>query len=546
MITDTKIEELKDRFLIPEKFISDLDKDLRARDCVKWIVTDEESRCEEALRYLAMTMTTKNGPAPKKIYSWSITNQFHKGDNNESILKQGDYIQFAKWVMDYNGEDAIIICKYADPYLDDPIFQGMIRDIKRKLYSETKSSLIFLSSIKPTFPRGLDKVIITMDFPYPQPSEIEKILRREVKGYQKVDDTINASDEIIDKLVIAMSGLISTEIETSMKRVTVSRGIIDDQTIHWMLLEKEKYFRGTGMMDYIHTCETFNDVGGMDLFKSYLKKRAVCLTDKKRAIDFRLPMPKGVLLLGIQGCGKSLMCRAIASEFSLPLIRVNLAAAFGGIVGETENNVRMMIKRIETSAPNVAWFDEIEKGTAGMKGDGRTDGGTTKRSFGQFISWTADRYNDVKVLDMSKMSFLAMTANDITDMPPEFTRKGRLDNIFFVDLPNTKECEEIISIGLKDIGRLTENFKVNLLARDAREKHLTGAEIKNVIESSMYDAFGEHEELNTGYIRNAMKHIVPIYKTYEKEIHSLREWAKNNAELASSPESTLSSGGAEI
>jgi SpoVK/Ycf46/Vps4 family AAA+-type ATPase len=256
------------------------------------------------------------------------------------------------------------------------------------------------------------------------------------------------------------------------------------------------------------------------VLKDWLVKRSAAFTAEARA--FGLPAPKGVLLLGVQGCGKSLCAKAVASQWRLPLLRFDMGRMFGSLVGSSEENVRRAIAVAESVAPAILWVDEIDKAFAGAQGSGASDGGTTARVFGTFLTWLSEKTAPV---------FVVATANDISQLPPELMRKGRLDEIFFVDLPAEAERAEIFRVHLAKRGRDPEAFDLATLATAATE--FSGAEIEEAINSALYEAFSDAGELTTDHILGAIRETVPLARTMDEQISRLRAWADGRARNAS-------------
>jgi SpoVK/Ycf46/Vps4 family AAA+-type ATPase len=263
-------------------------------------------------------------------------------------------------------------------------------------------------------------------------------------------------------------------------------------------------------------------VGGLAVLKDWLQKRALALSDQARA--FGLPAPKGILLLGVQGCGKSLCAKAVSSLWQLPLLRFDMGRMFGSLVGSSEENVRKAIAVAESVAPAILWVDEIDKAFAGSQGSGATDGGTTARVFGTFLTWLSEKTAPV---------FVVATANDISQLPPELLRKGRLDEIFFVDLPSAEERGEIFRIHIAKRGRDPAVFRLPELVE--RSANFSGAEIEEAVISALYDAFYTQEDLATGHVLEALRQTVPLSKTMDEQISRLRSWADGRARNASVP-----------
>jgi SpoVK/Ycf46/Vps4 family AAA+-type ATPase len=261
-------------------------------------------------------------------------------------------------------------------------------------------------------------------------------------------------------------------------------------------------------------------VGGLAGLKDWLRKRALAFSDQARA--FGLPAPKGMLLLGVQGCGKSLCAKAVASQWQLPLLRFDMGRMFGSLVGSSEENARRAISVAESVAPAILWVDEIDKAFAGLSSSGATDAGTTARVFGTFLTWLAEKTAAV---------FVVATANDISHLPPELLRKGRLDEIFFVDLPAAEERAEIFRIHLARRGRDPEQFDLAALA--AQSEGYSGAEIEQAVISGLFEAFAQKSELTPGHVREALRQAVPLSKTMSEQITALRQWAEGRARNAS-------------
>ena len=288
-----------------------------------------------------------------------------------------------------------------------------------------------------------------------------------------------------------------------------------------ILSEKEQIIRKSGILEYYPFNEQISDVGGLDLLKDWMEKRTVAFTEKAR--DFGLPPPRGVLLLGVQGCGKSLSAKAIGALWRLPLLRLDVGRIFGGIVGQSEENMRKAIRVAESVSPAILWLDELEKGFSGTQSSGQSDGGTTSRVFGTFLTWMQDK---------KAATFVVATSNDVTSLPPELLRKGRFDEIFFIDLPSKNERIDIFRIHLRKRKRNPEDFDLTRLA-DATPG-FSGAEIEAVVIESLYNAFDDTTEMTTDSIIKAAAQTVPLSMTMRERIEDLREWAEQRARQASS------------
>jgi SpoVK/Ycf46/Vps4 family AAA+-type ATPase len=256
------------------------------------------------------------------------------------------------------------------------------------------------------------------------------------------------------------------------------------------------------------------------VLKEWLEKRALAFSHEAR--EFGLPAPKGILMLGVQGCGKSLCAKAVSTQWQLPLLRFDMGRMFNSLVGSSEENVRRAISVAESVAPAILWVDEIDKAFAGSQSSGSSDGGTTARVFGTFLTWLSEKTAPV---------FVVTTANDISHLPPELMRKGRLDEIFFVDLPSPEERTAIFNIHLARRGRPPETFDTRALGEASKD--FSGAEIEESVISAMYDAFYAHRQVVTEDILASIRHTVPLARTMDEQVSRLRTWAHGRARNAS-------------
>ncbi|MHC4362351.1 MAG: AAA family ATPase, partial [Planctomycetota bacterium] len=268
--------------------------------------------------------------------------------------------------------------------------------------------------------------------------------------------------------------------------------------------------------------EDLSSVGGLDALKSWLVKRSVAFTDRAR--EFGLPAPKGVLLLGVQGCGKSLMAKTISNTWQLPLLRFDVGRVFGSLVGSSEQNMRRAIKVAESVSPVVFWIDEIDKAFRGSRGSGAsTDSGTSARVFGTFLTWLSEK---------DKPVFVVATANDVSLLPPELLRKGRFDEIFFVDLPAFAERKEILRIHLAKRKLDPSAFDLDALAYASAG--YSGAEIEEAVISALFDIFYGKQKMTTGRLLESLRQTVPLSKTMSEDVDGLRKWAEGRARAATS------------
>jgi SpoVK/Ycf46/Vps4 family AAA+-type ATPase len=281
--------------------------------------------------------------------------------------------------------------------------------------------------------------------------------------------------------------------------------------------------RKSGLLEYFAADARLRDVGGLASLKRWLDRRGAAFSEAAR--KFGLPEPKGLLLLGVQGCGKSLTAKAIAAQWGLPLLRLDMGRIFSGLVGSSEENLRRAIQVAESVAPVVLWVDEIEKGLSGSQSSGVSDGGVSARVFGTLLTWLQEKTAPV---------FVVATANRIEQLPPELLRKGRFDDTFFIDLPAPAERREILEIHLAKRGRDPARYALDLLAD--RTAGMSGAEIEQAVISGLYEAFAEGKELEQGHLERAVAESLPLSTTMAEEIARLREWARSRTRPASDGE----------
>ena len=323
-----------------------------------------------------------------------------------------------------------------------------------------------------------------------------------------------------ERLLQAALGLTLGEAENVFARIIVKDQRLSADDVSGVLEQKQQIVRKSGLLEYCEAQEPMTQVGGLAVLKEWLGKRSLAFSDEARA--FGLPAPKGILLLGVQGCGKSLCAKAVSGLWELPLLRFDMGRMFGSLVGSSEENVRRAIAVAESVAPVVLWVDEIDKAFAGAQGSGNSDGGTTARVFGTFLTWLSEKRTPV---------FVVATANDISQLPPELLRKGRFDEIFFVDLPTEEERREVFRIHLERRGRRAGDFDVETLVASSGD--LSGAEIEESIVSALYDAFAAREELATKHVLSVLAGTVPLARTMDEQIGRLRAWAAGRARHAS-------------
>ncbi len=496
-----------------QKTREELELLIRSRYPILYLVSWEEARSERLLRDLGTTLG-------KKVYFWTITRGF-EGGAGASLTQTAESKNpvEALAAVAQSPERAIFVLKDFHAHFDRPEVVRAMRDLVGALKQSFKT-LVILSPVL-TIPRELEKDVTVLDVPLPDAPEIAAILEgiiQSVKNDTRV--VVNATPELRERIVKATQGLTASEAENVFAKAVVHGRRLDEADLPLILAEKKQLLRKMGMLEYYDLTEGIGEVGGLDELKAWLEKRTAAFSEKARA--YGLPEPKGLLLLGVQGCGKSLTAKAIASLWKLPLLRLDVGALFGSFIGSSEENLRKAIRIAESLSPCVLWLDEIEKGFSGVAGGGASDAGTSARVFGGFLTWLQEK---------TKPVFVVATSNRIEDLPPELLRKGRFDEIFFVDLPDAAERELIFKIHLQKKKRDPAKYDMKRLA--LATDGFSGAEIEAAVIEGMYEAFAASRELATADIEAASKGTVPLSRTSAESIARLRQWAATRARPAS-------------
>lgn len=450
-------------------------------------------------------------------YKWNCSSglkKFNIKDKKFDIIENlDDSIAILDWYESKDAKDSILILEEFDLHLiDNPRLISKMRDIAAK--NNNDRSLIMLQT-KKSLPCELEKDVYMVDLDLPDRKDLSIILKSACKHYN-----INPEGNT-QKIIESALGLTIMEAQRAFSKAIVQTGQLTEKEISIIIQEKENIIKNSGHLEYYHHNETLDDVGGLDILKDWLKRRGRAFEDEAK--KYGLEIPRGILLLGIPGTGKSLCAKAVGSAWQFPIIKLDMGKVFAGIVGESESNIRKALKIAEAVSPSILWIDEIEKGLSGMASSGSTDGGTTSRVLGTFLTWMQEKKKPV---------FVVATANNISGLPPELLRKGRVDEIFFVDLPLKEDREEIIKIHLKKFKRDYKNFDISKIAETCEE--FSGAEIEEAIKEALFKAFDENKEISTEHIIEAMKKTYPISKTMKENISDMRRWAKARAVLASS------------
>ena len=489
---------------------SELEDLIKARYSLIYVTSHEEQRVEESLRKLCMEREMR-------LEVWSITEGFKVIANGSGTRDVKDPMKAIDHVLRGEGRGLYVLRDF-HPFLKEPAVVRRLRDASSEL-RRTKKSLIVLSPVTKLPPELEKSVAAVVDWELPSRAEIEACARKLLsQAPPATQQMIEADPTFMERVVEAALGLTLVEVENVYAKSMVRTHTFDLETI---LEEKKQIIRKSGILEYYEHREELGDVGGMDTLKDWLVKRRHAFGTRAR--DFGLPLPKGILLIGVPGTGKSLTAKAVGALWQMPLLRLDVGKIFAGLVGSSEENIRNVIKTAEAIAPAVLWIDELEKGFSGTGSSGQTDGGTTSRVFGSFITWLQEKTTPV---------FVIATANNVHQLPPELLRKGRFDEIFFCDLPDREDRRQILEIHIRRKNRDPGQFDLDKLV-DATVDY-SGAEIEQAVVAAMYDAFDTGNDLSTEGMLHVLKEIVPLAITMREQIEAMREWSRTRARAASS------------
>nr|UBA15756.1 hypothetical protein Ycf46 [Pseudo-nitzschia hainanensis] len=483
------------------KFTSELGLFLKARYPILYINTIEEDRVEYIIRKNIKTNLNRS------IYGWDFVDGYTNNPNNEGFAKKNP-LQALELIERINSETpALFLLKDFNRFFTDVSVSRKLRNISRTLKLQPKTIVIIGADL--VIPQELQELITVLQFQLPRKNEIEQELERLIQSLN-----IRINQELFEDLTGACQGLSLERIRRVLSKIIATHKTIDGNSITVLLGEKKQIIRQTKILEYCSVKEKINEVGGFKTLKVWLAKRKTGFSIE--AANYGLPKPRGLLLLGSQGTGKSILAKAIASDWKLPLLKLDVGKLFGGIVGESELRLRQMIELSESISPCILLIDEIEKGFANTYSQG--DSGTSNRILATFLNWLSEK---------TKPVFVIATANKIDTLPPEMIRKGRFDETFFLSLPRREEREEIFKIhirGFRPTKWDSDLYSYSALADGS--KYLSGAEIRQSIIEAMYNAFFDRRREFEG------KDILEILKNYtpmvDKDMEEKQQYTKLN------------------
>lgn len=488
-------------------FIEEVRKLIGARFPLVAVSTFEDQRCETTLKEMAKTIFQ----APMKTYVWTTTDGLI--GESERLPDTQNPLQALEFVQKETNPSMFIFKDLHKHYGGNHQLIRKLRDI----YQSSKNAFktVFLISPSVDIPEELSKEVTLIEFHLPDALELEKLFDSTVKSFKNLKAQLTPDD--VNDYVKSALGLTWDEARTAFNKACIGKAVLTRDGVTEVIDEKCKIVRKDGILEFIPVQFGIQEIGGLNNLKGWLDARARFFS--KEAVSFGLSAPKGILLTGISGCGKSSCVKAISQSWRLPLMRLDMTKVYGGTLGNPEETMRRALQSVEAVAPVILWLEEIEKGVAGFN---QGDGGVTARIFSSFLTWMQEK---------KSLVFVAATANEIDKLPPELLRKGRFDEIFFVDLPTEKEREEIFRVHIAK--RKHDPAKFNLMNLAKATVGFNGAEIEQVVAAGMYEAFNEKRQFNDQDLYRMIGKTVPLSTTMAEPIKAIKRWADQRAVKAS-------------
>lgn len=506
-----------------QKLIQELDLILRSRSTLLYILTAEEEPVESLLKILA-----KYSQPPRQILTWNIARgwQDNQADSNNIMGALNRILKIPE------ASNTIFMFKDLHFVLKNPHdarYAPIIREIKNLAQAlKTSRKTIIFTSHQLELPSELMEEMTVIEFPLPDLEEINALLNQLI-----APEKLHLTNSAREQLIKAFQGLSRTRITKVLAKAIAAKQQIDESDIDTVLEEKKQAILKTGILEFYNPSESLKNVGGLNNLKQWVRMRRDAFTEEAR--QYGIPNPKGVLLVGIQGTGKSLSAKTIAHEWHLPLLRLDTGRLFGGIVGQSESSMRQMIKLSEAIAPCVLWIDEIDKAFGNITNGTDGDSGTSRRVFGTLVTWMQEKTSSV---------FIVATANNVQILPSELLRKGRFDEIFFLNLPTISERQEIFKVHLQRL-RPSRLREFDLVGLGKRSENFSGAEIEQVIIDAMYlafstiDEYGQRRDFVTEDILRAIDETVPLASIMRQQIDNLKLWAAQSGARTASVDMQL-------
>ena len=468
---------------------------IKSRTSLIWIRTKEEERLEKLVNFSCERLNIK------RFVCWDCVSGI-KGLINEEGKFSNNPLGVLNWLKEQSSESStVLLVKDFHKFYDDPSINRTIKELS-SILKETNHNLIFSSHLLPSS-EELDELMTIINLPLPDQKELRNLIKKIA-----FNTNSNLDDQDLNELSMASSGLTEIKVMQVTAKALAQRGKISKEDIKDILEEKKQVIARSEILEFFEGKSSQDDIGGLKVLKVWLNQRYRAFS--KEARDYGLPIPKGVLLVGAQGTGKSLTAKSISKSWSMPLLRLDVGRLFSSLVGSSEARTRETISRAEAMSPCILWIDEIDKG---FGGDARSDGGTSQRVLASLLTWMAEKESSV---------FVIATANAIDKLPAELLRKGRFDEIFFLDLPNSEERLSILDLHLKK-RRPSYNFPLTTIID--RTDGFSGAELEQAVIEGMHISFSENRELMEKDLIKAVSELVPLSRTAKEQIDLLKEWA---------------------
>jgi len=483
--------------------VRDLEMLLVARHALILLETDDDARASAIIRGVAERRRLPH-------YVWRVHRGLCLEGSSEAAVPRTIAPHHCLEHILGQRDPAVYEMQRLAPFLEMPVTVELLVDLHAR-FSQQAGALLFTGENQ-ALPTQLEQRAIRIDVAPPSADErwhhVKRVLEQLGKRV-RFDVAIHRADA--RRLVDLLAGMTLFEIDKLITRAVIDTRRFDAGTVDRVRDAKAELLAARGAVEYVPAVESLDEVAGLRALKAWLGKRAPLFADPSGAAAYGLAPPRGVLLLGVPGCGKSMCAKAIAGGWKLPLLRLDSGSLYGKYLGESEGNFRKAIATAEAMAPTVLWIDEIEKA---FSGSGSDEGGTTRRVFGAFLQWMQDKQGTV---------FLVATANDVEQLPPELLRKGRFDEIFFVDLPSEEVRRDILAVHLRRRGRDPSGFDLAGLA--AQAEGFSGAELEQAVISALYTAFADKAELTTAHLAAELAQTRPLSLTRAESIAALRAWA---------------------
>ena len=479
---------------------------IRAHHPLLLVDTVEEERLHVLLEHAA-----EHTGLP--LFSWNQVDGLRRELPESGQTPETKPPQKALAFIERSNLEAIFHLRGLGPYLHEPAIIAQLKSIHRRYFGHRGA--VVVSGTGLDVPASVEHHFTPINLHAPSPEAYHAFIQAVLRDLaNRLHVKVKLSSADVSKLLAALHGLTFFEVQKIVTQAVMEDGMLTREDIAGVLQAKRQVIERSGVLEYFPHEHDMGDIAGLRHLKAWLRKRQAAFEDPRRAAEYGLSPPKGLLLIGVQGCGKSLCAKAVAAEWNLPLIRLDPSNLYNRYVGETEKNLRRAIALAERMAPVVLWIDEIEKALSQED----AQGGPAQRIFGTFLAWLQDKKESV---------FVIATANDISKLPPELLRKGRFDEIFFVDLPDPEARERILDIHLRKRKRDPEKFDIAALV--ARTDGFSGAEIEQAVVSALYTAFSREEDLSTSSLIEEIELTKPLSVTMAERIASLRDWARDRA-----------------